>query len=63
MVRQSFASALLLLAARRSGLQEISTEDFEEGVQSSLSTLRYWENEAPDLKAARLILESIFKQQ
>jgi hypothetical protein len=59
MVRQSFASALLLLAARKSGLLH---EQYEESVRSSLFTLRFWEDEAPDLKVSRLILEDIAKQ-
>ena len=62
MARQSFASALLLLAARKSGLLESPEEQHEESVQSSLSTLRFWEIEAPDLKASRLILEDIIEQ-
>lgn len=62
MARQSFTSALLLLAARRSGLHEIPEEQYEKSVQSSLSTLRFWENEAPDLKASRLVLEDIVQQ-
>ncbi|CAG5137581.1 uncharacterized protein ALTATR162_LOCUS158 [Alternaria atra] len=52
MARQSFSSALLLLAARRSGLHEISKEQHEESVQFSLATLCFWEEEAPDLKAS-----------
>lgn len=59
MIRQSFASALLLVAARKAGLSEVSEEQCEEAVQMSLSTLRYWEKEAPDLRASRLILEDI----
>jgi hypothetical protein len=62
MARQSFTSALLLLVARRSGLYEIPEEQYEESVQSSLSTLRFWEDEAPDLRASRLVLEDIVQQ-
>jgi len=59
MVRQSFACALLLLAARKAGVREASTDHCEEVVRSAVMTLLYWEQEAPDLKASRLILESI----
>ncbi|KAF2109813.1 hypothetical protein BDV96DRAFT_225381 [Lophiotrema nucula] len=62
MARQSFASALLLLAARKVGLSEVSMEQCEESVQVSMSTLRFWEDEAPDLKASRLILGDIVQQ-
>lgn len=62
MARQSFASALLLLAAQKAGLHEEIGGRYEASVQSSLSTLRYWENEAPDLQAARLILEDIIRR-
>jgi len=61
MVRQSFASALLLMAARKAGVEQASFEACKEAVQLSLSTLRYWEQEAPDLRASRLILEAIAK--
>lgn len=61
MVRQSFTSALLLVAARKAGLSEVSESQCEEAVQSSLSTLRYWEKEAPDLRASRLILEDVVR--
>lgn len=62
MARQSFASALLLLAGQKSGLREVFDGQYEESVQSSMSTLRFWEKEAPDLKACRLILEDIVQQ-
>ncbi|OAL54655.1 hypothetical protein IQ07DRAFT_531020 [Pyrenochaeta sp. DS3sAY3a] len=62
MARQSFACALLLLAARKTGLHEQSQERYDSSVRASLSTLRYWEDEAPDLKASRLILEDIIQQ-
>lgn len=62
MARQSFACALLLLAARKTGLHELSQEQYDSSVRASLSTLRYWEDEAPDLKASRLILEDILQQ-
>ena len=62
MVRQTFASALLLLAARKAGLHDVLEEQHEESVRASLSTLRFWESEAPDLKASRLILEDIVQQ-
>lgn len=58
MVRQSFTAALLLLAAQRSEL--MTDEDTcERSIQHTLSTLRFWEAEAPDLKASRLILEDL----
>jgi hypothetical protein len=59
MVRQSFASALLLMAARKAGVEQASLNACTEAVQLSLSTLRYWEQEAPDLRASRVILEAI----
>lgn len=62
MARQSFTSALLLLAARISGLRETADGPCEESVQYTLSTLRFWEGEAPDLKASRLILEDVSGQ-
>lgn len=62
MSRQSFACALLLLAARRAGILAMSAEQFEQSVQSSIATLRFWEREAPDLKAARQMLEDIHQQ-
>lgn len=61
MVRQSFTAALLLLAAQRSGLIA-DDESCERSVQLTLSTLRFWEAEAPDLKASRLILEDVSSQ-
>lgn len=61
MARQSFTSALLLLAARRSGLEAIADEQCEQSVQYTLSTLRFWEREAPDLKASRLVLENVLR--
>lgn len=62
MARQSFASALLLMAGRRSGLATLPEEHYEDGVQASISTLRYWEGEAPDLRASRLILEDLARE-
>lgn len=62
MARQSFTSALLLLAARKSGVGEAAVEQCEESMQCTLSTLRFWEGEAPDLKASRLILEDISRE-
>jgi hypothetical protein len=59
MVRQSFASALLLLAACKAGLSEVAIEQCEFSVKATLSTIQFWENEAPDLKASRLILQKI----
>jgi hypothetical protein len=61
MVRQSFAAGLLLVAARRSGLTvgEISDMDFMDTMRTCIATLRYWEHEAPDLRASRLILEDM----
>lgn len=59
MARQSFAAALLLMAARKSEVFNLPEEQYEESIQSSISTLRYWECEAPDLKASRLILEDL----
>lgn len=58
MVRQSFTAALLLLAAQRSGVIT-DEESCERSVQHTLCTLRFWEAEAPDLKASRLILEDL----
>jgi hypothetical protein len=58
MVRQSFTAALLLLAAQRSRVIA-DEESCERSVQHTLSTLRFWEAEAPDLKASRLILEDL----
>ena len=58
MVRQSFTAALLLLAAQSSGVV-VDEESCARSVQYTLSTLRFWEAEAPDLKASRLILEDL----
>lgn len=62
MARQSFTSALLLLAAQRSGVPEADEESCERSIQHTLATLRFWEAEAPDLKASRLILEDVSSQ-
>jgi hypothetical protein len=61
MVRQSFAAGLLLVAAHRAGLlpSEISPADCADALNTCLATLRYWEREAPDLRASRLILEDM----
>ncbi|KAI5456060.1 hypothetical protein BGZ63DRAFT_367757 [Mariannaea sp. PMI_226] len=59
MVRQSFASALLLMAAQKARLVGDLSKRCEESVNLTVLTLRYWEAEAPDLKASRLILEDI----
>ncbi|KIW35701.1 uncharacterized protein PV07_02385 [Cladophialophora immunda] len=61
MVRQSFAAGLLLVAAHRSGLTdgEISDAAFSDTMRTCIGTLRYWEREAPDLRASRLILEEM----
>ena len=58
MVRQSFTAALLLLAAQSFGVIA-DEESCERSVQHTLSTLRFWEAEAPDLKASRLILDDL----
>ncbi|KAG2170581.1 hypothetical protein JADG_010320 [Aureobasidium aubasidani] len=62
MVRQSFNAALLLVAAQRSGRSGLTHEQYEEAVNLSMSTIRYWEAEAADLKASRVILESVVSQ-
>lgn len=62
MSRQSFTSALLLLAARKAGVSVIPIEQFEKSVSCSLATLRFWEQEAPDLKTSRQILEDVCQQ-
>ena len=62
MSRQSFASALLLLAGTKAGISAIPKEQCENSVQSSIATLRFWEQEAPDLKASRQILEDMYQR-
>ncbi|KPM42150.1 hypothetical protein AK830_g4438 [Neonectria ditissima] len=62
MARQSFASALLLVAAQKAGLNEQMGEQCVSSVNISALTLGYWEAEAPDLKASRLILEDMIDQ-
>ncbi|KAI6747664.1 hypothetical protein HG530_015772 [Fusarium avenaceum] len=62
MARQSFASALLLLIAQKAGLLDSLRKECEQIVNLSISTLRYWEAEAPDLKASRQVLEDIIEQ-
>lgn len=62
MARQSFTASLLLLAGQRFGLREGQEKSCQESVQHTLSTLRFWEAEAPDLKASRLILEDVAQQ-
>ncbi|KAJ4985190.1 vegetative cell wall protein gp1 [Stagonosporopsis vannaccii] len=62
MARQSFTSALLLVAAQRSGIREADEASCERSIQHTLATLRFWEAEAPDLKASRLILEDVSSQ-
>ncbi|KAI5270037.1 hypothetical protein E4T47_06569 [Aureobasidium subglaciale] len=63
MVRQSFNSALLLIAAHKAGLSGLPQEQFEETVRLSVSTIRYWEREAADLKASRLILQDVMSRE
>jgi hypothetical protein len=62
MARQSFASALLLLIAQKAGLLDSLRKECEQSVNLSILTLRYWEAEAPDLKASRQTLEDIVEQ-
>lgn len=62
MSRQSFACALLLLAGRRANVGVISDEQCDESVFASIATLKFWEDEAPDLKASRQILEDVHGQ-
>ncbi|KAL5387334.1 hypothetical protein DPSP01_003558 [Paraphaeosphaeria sporulosa] len=62
MSRQSFACALLLLAGRRAGIKVLPDEQCSGSVQASIATLKFWEDEAPDLKASRQILEDIYSQ-
>lgn len=62
MARQSFTSALLLSAGRLSGLGVVDEESFKQSIRHTLSTLRFWEAEAPDLKASRLILQDVSNQ-
>ncbi|KAI5246329.1 hypothetical protein E4T42_06391 [Aureobasidium subglaciale] len=62
MVRQSFNSALLLIAAHKAGLSGLPQKQFEETVRLSVSTIRYWEREAADLKASRLILQDVMSR-
>ncbi|KAF2448339.1 hypothetical protein P171DRAFT_353501 [Karstenula rhodostoma CBS 690.94] len=62
MSRQSFACALLLLAGRRAGIEVLPDEQCSESVQASIATLKFWEDEAPDLKASRQILQDIHDQ-
>ena len=59
MVRQSFASALLLVAAHKSGVEVATLDICRYATQVTLATLQYWEQEAPDLRASRFILEGI----
>lgn len=61
MVRQSFTCALLLLAAQKAGVIDPGSEQCRESVRHTLSTLKYWEGEAPDLKASRIILEDLIR--
>jgi hypothetical protein len=63
MVRQSFASVLLLLAARKRGIEQASTNMCIEAVKICSATLAYWEKEAPDLKASRTILDGIARDE
>lgn len=62
MSRQSFACALLLLAGRRAGIHVLPDDRCWESIQASIATLKFWEDEAPDLKASRQILEDIHGQ-
>jgi hypothetical protein len=59
MVRQSFAAGLLLIAGRRAGFEIISENAFRQALCICHATLRFWEREAPDLRASRLILKDI----
>ena len=59
--RQLFTKALLVLAAKKSGNITVPPE-WTESVNLVVTCLNYWENEAPDLRAARLALASIYSE-
>lgn len=55
-----FAKALLLLAAVKSGKIVVPSE-WRASVLVAMTSLKYWESEAPDLHEARLTLETILR--
>ncbi|KAL5421145.1 hypothetical protein PMIN06_007295 [Paraphaeosphaeria minitans] len=60
MSRQSFACALFLLAGGLAGIEVLPVAQCSDSVQASIATLKFWEDEAPDLKASRRILQDIY---
>jgi hypothetical protein len=59
--RQVFTKSLILLAAVQRGNVEISS-DWARLIEMSLNLLEYWEEEAPDLRVARLALVDIYNK-
>ncbi|KAF2009396.1 hypothetical protein BU24DRAFT_444855 [Aaosphaeria arxii CBS 175.79] len=60
MVRQSFSASLLLLVAYKARLVEsLTDEQFQDALGSAIATLQFWEKEAPDLQASRVILQEV----
>lgn len=61
-MRQTFGTGMVLLAAAESGRFSLPSGWFER-VETMISILRYWEEEAPDLKLARIIAERLSQEQ
>jgi hypothetical protein len=59
MIRSCTRSALVLLAASRSAAKEMLDDGWQGSVQSVLELLRYWEDEAGDVKVWRNILDKL----
>jgi hypothetical protein len=59
-MRWLFGATLVILAAALSGKIEVPGDYFSY-VQITLAALRYWEEEAPDLRGARMVLQQVLE--
>ena len=59
--RGNYTFALILLAAAKGGIIERSVEELREIVGFFITSLKYWEDEAPDLRRPGQILEKILE--
>ncbi|ANB15425.1 hypothetical protein AWJ20_3052 [Sugiyamaella lignohabitans] len=57
--RGNYTFALILLAAAKGGIIERSVEELREIVGFFITSLKYWEDESPDLKQPALLLTKI----
>lgn len=59
--RGMFVKSLLVIAAVKSRKVHV-TDVWREGVDFCIAGFKYWEQEAPDLREARFVLESLLAQ-